>query len=232
MTLHAPSRDAPALPQILADILSQTPTLPGVRSAVELCYRIAYSYLTARARGISLFCRLGTSIDDLACDAVLYVFEREAGRNGFPRVAQQYARERLPIGHDERILLLFRQMISDYLEEEIVRRVIKSYPPVDRILRNLKNAVAATTLLKDVRSGEEHWVAINGPADLENSLPKFPPRFLERMLLKTAGKRSTVPALIPLLAQVMRRPGHLQAGSSPQRACRHHSERLPPGGKA
>ncbi len=153
---------------------------------------------------MALSCRLGVSIDDLAYDTVVYLFDRNADRSGFPRLTRQFGSGLSSRRSNERILVIFRQAISSYLEGEIVRRVIESYPPIDRIHRNLRNAVAATPLLKDVRSGKDHWVAINGPEDLENILPIFPPPFLERMLLKTAGKRSTVTALVSLLSQVMR----------------------------
>jgi len=204
LTFHTPTDTPPPLSPLLADVLSPAPTLAGVRDAAEVCYNLALSYLTTRSRGLALGCRLGVSIDDLAFDAVLYVFEQDEGRQRFHRLDEVFAPDGPQDRSDEDCLLVLRHLISTHLEGEMVRRIVDAYPPIERIRRNLRNSVAATGLLNEARRGDELWVTVNGAADIERPLPIFPPVMLERLLLAQARRSSTVAALMPDLAQAMR----------------------------
>ncbi len=203
MTFRLPSRHIPPLPHLLADLLSPAPSLTGVRDAADLCYRIAYAYLVARSRNTSLLCRAGSSMDDLTFDAVVSVFGHDESGHGFPHLAKAIPGGTPSPDWGAHLLPALQSAVSAYLEEELVRRIFNAYPPIERILRNLRNAVTATRTLTDIRQGDEHWVTVNGPDDLQRPLPDFPLMLLERMLLADAARHSTVPSLVPALVKAL-----------------------------
>ncbi len=203
MTLQNPPRNPPPLPELFAEAVLPHPPLTAVRDATQVCYRIAYAYLSVRARGMPAF-SLGATLDDLAFDAVCYLFERNGTGEDYPRFRSHFSAEHPRRMSEAKILSVLRATMASYLEAEFVRRVIDSYPPIERILRNLKNAVSASKALHDVRIGEEHWITVDGAVEVHEALPEFPPALLERILVLNAGKRSTSPALVPVLVKALR----------------------------
>ena len=203
MTLQYPPRNPPPLPELFANVVLPHPPLTAVRDASEVCYRIAYAYLSVRTRGMPAF-SLGATLDDLAFDSVCYLFERNGDGEDCPRFRTHFSPEQARRMSEAKILSVLRATMAGYLEAEFVRRVIDSYPPIERILRNLRNAVSASKSLRDVRIGEEHWITVDGAGEVNEALPEFPPVLLERILVLNAGKRSTSPALVPVLVKALR----------------------------
>jgi anti-sigma factor RsiW len=188
---------------LFADILSDTPSPGGVRRSLELFHGIAQSYLHIRGAERSLHVRIGTSFDDLAYDAICYFFFR--GYDGtFPHLLHNLPHGDLRDRSDGELLAAVRRMTAEFIEGEVVRRIKESDRSFDRILRNVRNAVHTSPILRDVRRGNVHWVIVAGAEDDGSPLPVMPPDLLEEALLPHASQRSTVPSLVALVAAALR----------------------------
>ncbi len=187
---------------LFTDVLSDSPHPAAVKRAIELFYRIAGSYLRSHARERSLPARIGTSFDDLAYDTICYFFTRSPG-GSFPILAAHFSPVDLRLQSDASIIAMTRSILARFLEDQLVRKIKESYKSVDRILRNVRNAVHASPLLHDVWIGDEHWAAIGGEEDVRSPLPVMPGSLLERALLPHAAERLTIPSLVAHVASVL-----------------------------
>lgn len=203
MQPQSPPRNPPPLSQLFANVLLPNPSLATVRDAAAVCYRIAYAYLLIRTRDMPVL-TLGATLDDLAFDAVCFAFARNGNLPHFFRLRAFLPEDEVRLMSDAQVLSRLRQSMEGYMEAEIVNRIMDSYPPLEHILRNLKNAISGSKALRNIRVSDEHWVALNEAGSRDQTLPEFPPALLERILILKAGKRTTSPALVPVLVRALR----------------------------
>jgi hypothetical protein len=142
---------------------------------VEASHRLAQAYLhTKRRRGQLQFTDL--AVEDLALDCVADLFARD--EDGTFPVLKTYFGE--ATGSDEETHVALRRLVFSKVNESLFRRYREADPGLAKIIRNVKDAVAATEGLYVERRGRRSWVRVGAEGrGAGDRLPIAPPELLE-----------------------------------------------------
>jgi hypothetical protein len=184
-------------------ILSPLPVPTESRPFIDRVLQIATIHLLKRSRagGInpSFF---GLSPDDLALDCIGPLFARDA--NGtFTHLVAYYASihwESLP---ESELLAATRRLVYSTVHQQLVRLYRDHDPSLEKIIRNLRNALRGCAALHEDRRGGELWIAVPDETPAHRQLPEMPWAYLEGELTGILHERTPLRAVVQHCATVL-----------------------------
>jgi hypothetical protein len=163
----------------IQQILAPHPAPAASTPFIDLTLQIASLYLAKRIRSGSIHPEFfGLSPDDLAIDCIGPLFERDA-QGQFVQLRSYYASldwESLP---DADLLAATRLLVYSKVHQQLTRLYRDHDPSLEKILRNLRNAIRSSSTLREERCGAELRVRSVTESDGELLLPEMPWAFLE-----------------------------------------------------
>lgn len=198
----SPARDLKATISVL---VSDRPTRQQTGRFVDLCHRIARTYLCQKQRNRRLnLSLLGLSLDDLAMDCITGLFERDA-QGRFTQLTRYFDGLGWQALDDAALLAATRRLVFSAVSD----RLFQSYHDVDaalsNLIRSLKRAASATADVTLERRGQTLWIHVetDPTPDAETGL-LMPPEFLEAHLTATVRHGTTTGDFLDAAARVLR----------------------------
>ena len=178
------------LRESIRTILSPHPTPAESRAFIDLTLRIATTHILKRVNaGAITPSFFGLTPDDLALDCIGPLFARDA-HGTFTQLEVYYTSlywESLP---DAELLAATRRIVYSMVHQQLVRLYRDHDPSLEKIIRNLRNAIHTTTALCEDRRGGELWIAGAGETPADRSLPEMPWAYLEGELTGRLHERT------------------------------------------
>lgn len=140
--------------------VSDSPHRLAVKHVVECCHRFALPYLFNKAkRGRLQLELLGLSLNDLALDSIAELFRRD-DTGVFPLLRDYFDATHVSNQTDRELQVALRRLVFSKVNESLFRRYREADPNLGKIIRNIKDAVAANPRLRQVRRGNRDWVRV------------------------------------------------------------------------
>ncbi len=190
------------LQEALRRILSPHPAHADIEPFVSAAVHIATVYLHKRAYSGSLHPDFfGITIDDLAIDCVGPLFERDQdGR--FPQLHAYYEPLLWTVLSEAELLACTRRLVFSKVHQQLAHLYKETDPSLEKILRNLRNAIRVTPSLAEERRGGELWVQAVSETDRTRRLPEMPWEYLEGQLIAQLPRTVTVRDVAARVAEV------------------------------
>jgi hypothetical protein len=198
----------------LRRILSPHPSPADAEPFVALALRIATLHVQKKiGSGAINPAFFGLSAPDLAVDCVGPLFERDA-QGRFVQLHGYYG-SLLWEERDETELLAFtRRLVFSTIHQQLARLYKETDPSLEKLMRNLRNAIRAGTCLTEERRGDELWVELRGNKEQEQALPLMPWEYLEGELIPHIHGSTTLKDIIFHVAEILAGQ-HTYRGSYP-----------------
>jgi hypothetical protein len=191
------------LKQILADVLSATPSYHCTKEFVSLCHGMASAYLRQKAkRGKVNLPALALSSEDLAWDSLADLFQRD-GRGVFVKLASYFCALDWENKNEDDLLFAARRLIFSLVNQAVYRNYRDADPSLGKILRNLKHAVAGSPLLTLTSCRGELWLSMQAADGFSSALPVMPPEILEAYLTAAVRGEPDMKQVLHLLSEIL-----------------------------
>jgi hypothetical protein len=191
------------LRESIRHILAPHPAPAESRAYIDLTLRIATIHLLKRVNAGALTPSFfGLTPDDLALDCVGPLFARDA-QGRFSHLEVYYLSigwETLP---DAELLAATRRLVYSMVHQQLVRLYRDHDPSLEKIIRNLRNAMRSTMALREDRRGGELWVATAGETPAHRSLPEMPWTYLDGELSGHLHDRTPLREVIRQCATIL-----------------------------
>jgi hypothetical protein len=189
-------RGAMHLRDSIRHILSPHPVPTGCRAFIDLTLQIATIHLLKRTRaGIINPSFFGLTPEDLALDLVGPLLARDA--NGrFTHLEVYYASIHWESLSDAELLAATRRLVYSTVHQQLVRLYRDHDPSLEKIIRNLRNALRGTPSLHEDRRGAELWIAVASETTVHRLLPEMPWSYLEGELTGYLQERTPMRAVV------------------------------------
>lgn len=184
-------------------ILAPRPSAADTTPFIDLSLTIASVYLGRRIRAGTLdpsFFSLTT--DDLALDCIAPLFERDA-TGCFVQLRTYYAAHTPASLSDADLLAATRRLVFSSVHQQLVRLYRDHDPSLEKIIRNLRNAVKGGIHLVEDRRGGELWLASVTETALHRGLPEMPWVYLEGELTGSLQERTPLSAVVREVAVIL-----------------------------
>jgi hypothetical protein len=184
-------------------ILSPHPAPAESSAYVDLALRIASIHLLKRINAGTINPSFfGLTPGDLALDCLAPLFARDAhGR--FTHIESYYTSlhwETLP---DADLLACTRRLVYSTVHQQLVRLYRDHDPSLEKIIRNLRNALRGHAALQEERRGGELWIRSTHETPDHRLLPEMPWVFLEGELTGYLHDRTPLRAIVQHLAGIL-----------------------------
>jgi hypothetical protein len=187
----------------IRQILAPHPVPAESRAFIEHVLQIATIHLLKRVRaGVLNPAFFGLSPEDLALDCIGPLFARDA--NGrFTHIEIYYTSLQWASVSDAELLAATRRLVFSTVHQQLVRLYRDHDPSLEKIIRNLRNAIRGSELIIEERRGAELWVAVPGETLLQRQLPEMPWSYLEGELTGYLQERTPLRAVIQQCATIL-----------------------------
>jgi hypothetical protein len=192
-----------SLQDALRRILSPHPGPTDAGPFITVALRIATLHLRNKtASGAINPAFFGLTIEDLAVDCIGQLFERD-GLGRFVQLQEYY----LPLAWealDETELLAHtRRLAFSKVNQQLARLYKESDPSLEKLMRNLRNAIRAGTHLVEERRAGELWVTLPDDVQPQEPGPLMPWEFLEGELVQTIQAKTTLKDIVRYVAELL-----------------------------
>jgi hypothetical protein len=192
-----------SLRDAIRHILSPHPAPAESAAYIDLTLRIALIHLLKRIKAGTINPSFfGLTPDDLALDCLAPLFARDAhGR--FMHLETYYTAlhwETLP---DPDLLACTRRLVFSTVHQQLVRLYRDHDPSLEKIIRNLRNALRGHATLEEERRGNELWIRSTGETTDHRLLPEMPWVFLEGELTGYLHDRTPLRAIVQHVAAIL-----------------------------
>jgi|WetSurMetagenome_2_1015567.scaffolds.fasta_scaffold113966_2 hypothetical protein len=186
----------------LQRILSPRPTPADAEPFVALALRIATLHMQKKiASGAINPAFFGLSTADLAVDCVGPLFERDA-QGRFVQLLTYYVPLRWEELDETELLAYTRRLVFSKIHQQLARLYKETDPSLEKLMRNLRNAMRSGRHLAEVRRGNELWAVIPGYKEQEQGLPLMPWEFLEGELTPRIHASTTLKDIVRCTAEI------------------------------
>ena len=167
------------LREAIRHMLSPHPAPAESRAYIDLTLRIATIHILKRVTSGALTPSFfGLTPNDLALDCLGPLFARDAdGR--FTQITTYYTAIHWESLSDAELLAATRRIVYSTVHQQLVRLYRDHDPSLEKIIRNLRNALRGSTVLREERRGAELWIAVTGETPEQRVLPEMPWAYLE-----------------------------------------------------
>ncbi len=191
------------LSEALRRILAPHPTTTDMQPYVALTIRIATVYLHKRIHARTIHPDFfGLSVHDLAVDCIGPLYERD-GSGRFVQLHAYYT----PLGWDslseEELLSFTRRLVYSKVHQQLSRLYKESDPSLEKILRNIRNAIRKNSRLTEDRRNGELWVQVTTETEHIRQLPEIPWEYLEGLLVVDLSGKSVMPEVMDRVACIL-----------------------------
>jgi hypothetical protein len=195
------------LRESIRQILSAHPAPAASTPFIDLTLRMASLYLTKRIRAGTLHPEFfGLTPDDLAIDCIGPLFERDA-RGHFVQLQSYYASVSWESLSDVELLAATRRIVFSKVHQQLTRLYKDHDPSLEKVLRNLRNAIKNGTTLQEERRGAELWVRSVSELPDQRLLPEMPWSFLEGELTGCLHEGTSLRDIVSQVARVFENQG-------------------------
>jgi hypothetical protein len=189
---------------ILQGVLSPQPSHRDIRWAVDAILRMASVYLAARQRGGTLrLDLLGGSLHDLAIDCVAPLFERDKG-GSFPQLLTYYNSVNWTMLDEAELLACTRRLVFSKVNQQLAHLYKDADPSLERILRNLRNALRRSADAREERVSGDLWISLDPDDPSRRRLPVVSLEYLEIHLIPCVQDRMSMPEVLEALLGLLR----------------------------
>lgn len=190
------------LRESIRQILSAHPTPAASTPFIDLTRRMASLYLSKRIRTGTLHPEFfGLTPDDLAIDCIGPLFERDA-RGQFVQLQSYYTSVVWESLSDVELLAATRRIVFSKVHQQLTRLYKDHDPSLEKVLRNLRNAIKSGTTLQEERRGAELWVYLPTESSSQRLLPEMPWAFLEGELTGYLHEGTSLRDIVSQVARV------------------------------
>lgn len=166
----------------LISVLSDDPAPCEVRGFVKTCIAMAMVCLRGRLRaGNHHPSTAGLTVEDIATDCLGSLFERSA-EGHFRLLCHYYSTEGWERLSDPELLSSTRRLVFSRVHQELCRLWKQGDPSLQKLLRNLKNALRANRRLVVRRVGHDTWLYLRSAASDPAILPVMSDEYFEAHL--------------------------------------------------
>lgn len=189
--------------EALRRILAPHPAHADIEPFVSIALHMAALYLHRRASSGSLHpAFFGLTVEDLTIDCVGPLFERDV-RGRFPQLVTYYERLSWESLSDEELTAHTRRLVFSKVHQQLARLYKETDPSLEKILRNLRNAIRAHPQLNEDRRGGELWVQAAGETARQRHLPEMPWEYLEGHLIATLSGSIPLRQVVIHVAEIL-----------------------------
>ena len=191
------------LREAIRHMLSAHPAPAESRTYIDLTLRIATIHILKRVTSGALTPSFfGLTPHDLALDCLGPLFARDAeGR--FIRITTYYTAIHWESLSDAELLAATRRIVYGTVHQQLVRLYRDHDPSLEKIIRNLRNALRGFALLDEDRRGAELWIAVTGETPDERMLPEMPWAYLEGELSGHLHDRTPLREIVRQCARIL-----------------------------
>lgn len=164
---------------------------------------MATTYLRMRGRPGSLNpATIGLSVNDLATDCIASLFER--GTKGeFRLLVHYFTQARWTALSDEELISCTRRLVFSRTHQELCRIWKQGDPSLQKVIRNLKNALRASRRLTTRRIGNELWVILKEDCQDTPNPSVMSPDFFQAQLAPHVRTGMTMRGVANAVASVL-----------------------------
>jgi hypothetical protein len=187
----------------LRRILSPHPSPADAEPFVTLALRIATLHVQKKiGSGAINPAFFGLSAPDLAVDCVGPLFERDA-QGRFVQLCTYYGPLRWEERDETELLAFTRRLVFSTIHQQLARLYKDTDPSLEKLMRNLRNAMRAGTRLAEERRSDELWVVLRGNSEEEQALPMMPWEYLEGELIPHIYGSTTLKDIVSHVAEIL-----------------------------
>lgn len=191
------------LRETIRHILGPHPTPAESSAYIDLALRIAHTHLRRRIAAGSVRTNLfGLSTDDLAIDCIAPLFARDPGGR-FHRLDVYYTHAAWTTLTDADLLAVTRRLVLSAVHHQLVHLYREHDPSLEKIIRNLRNAIQGCGALEEVRRGGDLWVRCRMETNAQRALPEIPWAFLEGELTGVLQERTPLRTVVAEIGRVL-----------------------------
>jgi hypothetical protein len=144
---------------------------------------------------------LGMSVNDIAVDCIASLFERnELG--AFVQLQAYYSSAGWSTLPDEELLGCTRRLVFGCVNQQLSHLYRDADPSLEKLMRNLRNALVQIQRLIEVKETSETWVVSATENSHSKSLPLIPPEFLEAQLSPRLRERTPLLHVLHAVADI------------------------------
>lgn len=191
------------LREAIRHMLSPHPAPAESRVFIDLTLRIASIHILKRVTSGALTPSFfGLTPGDLALDCLGPLFARDAeGR--FTQLETYYTTILWESLSDAELLAATRRLVYSTVHQQLVRLYRDHDPSLEKIIRNLRNALRDATALQEDRRGAELWIAVVGETGDQRRLPEMPWAYLEGQLSGHLHDRTPLRDVVQQCAMIL-----------------------------
>ncbi len=191
------------LREAIRHMLSLRPAPAESRAYIDLTLRIATIHILKRVTSGTLTpAFFGLTPSDLALDCLGPLFARDAeGR--FTQIATYYTAIHWESMSDAELLAATRRIVYSTVHQQLVRLYRDHDPSLEKIIRNLRNALRGSAALHEDRRGAELWITLTGETPEQRVLPEMPWAYLEGELSGHLHDRTSLREVVQRCAMIL-----------------------------
>jgi hypothetical protein len=187
----------------LQRILSPRPSPTDAEPFITVALRMATLHLRNKTGSGSITpAFFGLTLEDLAVDCVGPLFERD-GLGRFVQLREYYISLNWETLDDAELLAYTRRLVFNKVNQQIARLYKESDPSLEKLMRNLRNAMRSGTHLVEQRRANELWVTVPKNVQHDETLPLMPWEFLEGEIIPRIQAKTTLKDIVRNVADIL-----------------------------
>jgi hypothetical protein len=192
-----------SLQPCISSVTSDHPIEAEVRRLVNLCCKIARTYLQRKSNSGKFDpAFFGISLEDLALDCIADLFRRD--EHGQYREFQNYFRgDNISCLDEVSLLGALRRLVFSKVSHEIFRLYKQHDPSLSKIIRRIKESAKSTKDILVVHRGKEQWIVAENEELKDSVLPLMPQEFLESAISERCPHGFALTAIMQAIPDIL-----------------------------